>query len=182
MQGPVRGFRSALPECGRRKLREPTQLDKVLLVHGDGNGGPAPGARDEGSDIPYEMHPSSIEGIPSIYNSDAILSNQSFYVLLPQLEEAEKVVAKFRKEEAEAAKEAAKAQGQPEEPEEEMPRGKRIFVQITSAIAFILLVWAVVAATDWAAQNLWSWLQSCNNSMKKSDTIPIRFNSQAKEW
>lgn len=70
------------------------------------------------------------------------------------------MVAKFRKEEAEAAKEAAKAQGQPEEPEEEMPRGKRIFVQITSAIAFILLVWAVVAATDWAAQNLWSWLQS----------------------
>ena len=31
-KAPVRGFRSALPECGRRKLREPTQLDKVLLV------------------------------------------------------------------------------------------------------------------------------------------------------
>ena len=102
----------------------------------------------------------ALRASPSIYNSDAILSNQSFYVLLPQLEEAEKVVAKFRKEEAEARQRSGKAQGQPEEPEEEMPRGKRIFVQITSAIAFILLVWAVVAATDWVAQNLWSWLQS----------------------
>ena len=148
------------PECGRRKLREPTQLDKVLLVTVTEMEAQRLEPVMKASGIPYEMHPSSIEGIPSIYNSAAILSNQSFYVLLPQLEEAEKVVAKFRKEEAEAAKEAAKAQGQPEEPEEEMPRGKRIFVQITSAIAFILLVWAVVAATDWAAQNLWSWLQS----------------------
>ena len=65
------------------------------------------------SGIPYEMHPSSIEGIPSIYNSDAILSNQSFYVLLPQLEEAEKVVAKFRKEEAKAAKERQRLRGNP---------------------------------------------------------------------
>ena len=38
--------------------------------------------------------------------------------------------------------------------------GDSMLAAIGSAIAFILLVWAVVAATDWAAQNLWSWLQS----------------------
>lgn len=71
------------PECGRRKLREPTQLDKVLLVTVTEMEAQRLEPMMKASGIPYEMHPSSIEGIPSIYNSDAILSNQSFYVLLP---------------------------------------------------------------------------------------------------
>ena len=65
------------------------------------------------------------------------------------------MVAQFRKQEAELAK--AAAENAPEEPE--MPRGKRIAVQIISAIAFILLIWLVVAGTDWIANNLFGWLQ-----------------------
>lgn len=144
------------PECGRRKLREPTQLDKVLLVTVSEMEAQRLEPVMRASGIPFEMHPSNIDGIPSMYNSDAILSNQSFYVLLPQLEEAEKVVSSFRANEAEAAK--AAAQDAPEE--KEMPRSKRILVQIVSAIAFILLIWLVVMGTDWIAHNLWSWVQN----------------------
>lgn len=144
------------PECGRRKLREPTQLDKVLLVTVSEMEAQRLEPVMRASCIPFEMHPSNIDGIPSMYNSDAILSNQSFYVLLPQLEEAEKVVSSFRANEAETAK--AAAQDAPEEGE--MPRSKRILVQIVSAIAFILLIWLVVMGTDWIANNLWSWVQN----------------------
>ena len=144
------------PECGKRKLREPTQLDKVLLVTVTEMEAQRLEPVMKESGIPFEMHPSNIDGIPSIYNSDAILSNQSFYVLLPQLEEAEKVVSDFRQKEAEAAK--ADAQDVPEE--EEMSRGKRMLVQIVSVLAFILLIWLVVMGTDWIANNLWSWVQN----------------------
>ena len=92
------------PECGKRKLREPTQLDKVLLVTVTEMEAQRLEPVMKESGIPFEMHPSNIDGIPSMYNSDAILSNQSFYVLLPQLEEAEKVVSDFRQKEAEAPK------------------------------------------------------------------------------
>lgn len=147
------------PECGKRKLREPTQLDKVLLVTVTEMEAQRLEPVMKESGIPFEMHPSNIDGIPSIYNSDAILSNQSFYVLLPQLEEAEKVVSDFRQKEAEAAK-AAKADAQDTPEEEEMSRGKRMLVQIVSVLAFILLIWLVVMGTDWIANNLWSWVQN----------------------
>lgn len=150
------------PECGKRKLREPTQLDKVLLVTVTEMEAQRLEPVMKESGIPFEMHPSNIDGIPSIYNSDAILSNQSFYVLLPQLEEAEKVVSDFRRKEAEAAKaaKAAKADAQDASEEEEMSRGKRMLVQIVSVLAFILLIWLVVMGTDWIANNLWSWVQN----------------------
>lgn len=143
------------PECGRHKLRQPTQLDKVLLVTVTEMEAQRLEPVMQASGIPFEMHPSNIDGIPSMYNSDAILSNQSFYVLLPQLEEAEKVVAQFREQEAQQAK--AAAENAPPEPE--MPRGKRIAVQIISALAFILLIWLVVMGTDWVANNLFGWLR-----------------------
>ena len=144
------------PECGKRKLREPTQLDKVLLVTVSEMEAQRLEPAMRASGIPFEMHPSNIDGIPSIYNSDAILSNQSFYVLLPQLEEAEKVVSDFREQEA---KLKAETEPQPSE-EPEMPRRKRILAQIFSALAFILLIWLVVAGTDWVASHLQSWKQS----------------------
>ena len=143
------------PECGRHKLRQPTQLDKVLLVTVTEMEAQRLEPVMQASGIPFEMHASNIDGIPSMYNSDAILCNQSFYVLLPQLEEAEKVVAQFRQQEAEQAK--AAAENAPEE--EEMPRGKRIAVQIVSALAFILLIWLVVMGTDWVANHLFGWLR-----------------------
>ena len=149
-------FAVRCPECGKRKLRAPTQLDKVLLVTVTEMEAQRLEPVMKESGIPFEMHPSNIDGIPSIYNSDAILSNQSFYVLLPQLEEAEKVVSDFRQKEAEAAK--ADAQHVPEE--EEMSRGKRMLVQLVTVLAFILLIWLVVMGTDWIANHLWSWVQN----------------------
>ena len=125
------------PECGKRKLREPTQLDKVLLVTVTEMEAQRLEPVMKESGIPFEMHPSNIDG-------------------LPQLEEAEKVVSDFRQKEAEAAK--AAAQDAPEE--EEMSRGKRMLVQIVSVLAFILLIWLVVMGTDWIANNLWSWVQN----------------------
>ncbi len=148
------------PECGKRKLRQPTPLDKVLLVTVSEMEAQRLEPVMKESGIPFERHPSGIDGIPSMYNSDAILSNQSFYVLLPQLEEAEKVVSEFRQKEADAARALAEETSETMPEGEEMPRRKRILVQLVSALAFILLIWLVVMGTDWIATHLWEWVQS----------------------
>lgn len=143
------------PECGARRLRAPQPDDMVLLVTVIESEAENIRSALETSGLKFSERPTGIDGIPSMYSSDAILSNKNFYVPYTKLGYAESLVKEVRRcnpppkpSNSESAQ-SEKAQ---------MPRGKRILIQAVSFLLFMFAIWLVVNGTDWLAQSIQQWM------------------------
>lgn len=131
--------------CKSQKLRPVKEEDSVRLRRANLYTAQRLGERLEAAGIPYETEAACGDWGPSPYDSEAMPTDRNIYVEYGCLSSAEALSASLEEEE-----------GGEEEQFEELPRKKRILVQIFSAIAFLLLVMLTVYGADALA----GWLKS----------------------
>lgn len=135
------------PNCKSTRLRAAAGDDMVLLHRADEYTAQRLCALLEEQDVPCKTEPCAKRGFTSPYDMETMPTDKNVYVRWDCLEQAQAVSAALREElEKEQAAEVEF---------EDMPQGKRITVQILSAIAFILLVIGVVFGADALA----NWLK-----------------------
>ena len=126
------------------------QKQQAPPLGGGGHGAPAPGG-------PVHRRPFSGGWVSYLYDNDVLPTDKLVLVRWSDYDRAKELSSQVRRQvEAERA-----AVGQEEEGEtfEDMPRKKRILVQVVSVLAFILLIMAAVYGADFAAnwlKGLWS--------------------------
>ncbi|HEX3038566.1 MAG TPA: hypothetical protein VHO94_06200 [Oscillospiraceae bacterium] len=155
---------SACPCCGSEKLREVQQNDPVLLTTVNELECDRITALLQDNDIPYEERVSGLESEPSVLFGRYENTNKNIFVPYDKLQFCEDMLACGELPDEEIAEENsdfAQSNTQPEEESEVnsakkvMGRRSKIFWRATSVVLFILLIWAVVAGTDFAA----AWLK-----------------------
>lgn len=136
------------PNCKSNKLRKALEDDFVYLGREDVyTAGRLEGLLTE-SGIDCRLEPYAKGRPVPLYDSEVMPTDKSVFVPFKDLPEARDLAAALHRELED------RAPG--EEEFEDMPRRKRILVQILSAIGFILLVVLAVFAADAAA----GWLKS----------------------
>ena len=93
--------------------------------------------------IPHEVEQIKLGLTKSPFDARTLEDDQNIYVNYDCIESANEVLLNYDKE-----KETA------EEPQEDMPRNKRIAVEVVSIIAFMVVISLVVFATDFVANAL----------------------------
>lgn len=138
------------PSCGSKKLREAEVNDPVLLYTADEMKCSMIRAAFDESGIPHEERMCGPGAPPSILYGK--MPNSLYHIFVPygEVERCEEILQGIG---ALGENESAKADAPQDRAEEEtnpkaMSHGKRIFVRIASAIAFLILVWGVVALAD----------------------------------
>ena len=107
--------------------------------------------------VGFQMEPFSGGWVSYLYDNDVLPTDKLVLVRWSDYDRAKELSSQVRRQvEVERA-----AVGQEEEGEtfEDMPRKKRILVQVVSVLAFILLIMAAVYGADFAAnwlKGLWS--------------------------
>lgn len=132
------------PNCGKQRLYPAGEDDMVLLRRTDLYTAQKLGERLEAAGVAYETKAACGDWGPSPYDSEAMPTDQNVYVKYGGLSTAQALLASLE-EEREGG-----------ETFEEMPRKKRILVQIVSAIAFLALIMLTVYGADAIA----GWLKS----------------------
>ena len=150
---------STCPSCGSKKLRNPEPDDPVLLLTADEAKTERIEAAFEEHQIPYEARIYGLGGPPSVILGRQMSTNNNIFVPFGQLNNCQELlngIGIINPEDEAFLKE--EKQPKQEEPGEEEPpqmsRGKRFFWRAFSIILFILVVWGVVSAADYAAAAL----------------------------
>ncbi len=139
--------RERCPSCKSAKLRAAGGEDMVLLHRADQYTAQRLAEQFDGAGIWYELEPFSKGRVSYLYDSEVMPTDQNIYVRYDDLPAAREFSARM-KEELE--------QEQEQDGEfEDMPRKKRIVVQVLSVLAFLLLVMLTVFGADALA----NWLK-----------------------
>lgn len=136
------------PNCKSGKLRQVDGEDLVLLHKADQYAAQRLGEEFDREGIVYEMKPFDGGRISYLYDSDVLPTDRMVLVRWKDYEAGKAVSARLKETLDEERSAGA-------EDFEEMPRKKRILVQIVSVFGFILLIMLVVYGADWAA----NWLR-----------------------
>ncbi len=144
----VISYDKTCPSCGGKKLREPMPDDPVLLITADEMKAETIKAALEDQSVPCEERICGLGGPPSVLVGKSAYTNKNIFVPYGKLEAARDLLIGIG---------IADHSGQPEEEKdgaEEMSPRKKVFWRIVSALLFILAVWGIVAAADYAANSL----------------------------
>ena len=145
------------PTAKTRKLRPLEGEDMVRLHRADQYTAGLLEQRFAQEGVGFQMEPFSGGWVSYLYDNDVLPTDKLVLVRWSDYDRAKELSSQVRRQvEAERA-----AVGQEEEGEtfEDMPRKKRILVQVVSVLAFILLIMAAVYGADFAAnwlKGLWS--------------------------
>ena len=145
------------PNCKNSKLRPLEGEDMVRLHRADQYTAGLLEQRFAQEGVGFQMEPFSGGWVSYLYDNDVLPTDKLVLVRWSDYDRAKELSSQVsRQVEAERA-----AVGQEEEGEtfEDMPRKKRILVQVVSVLAFILLIMAAVYGADFAAnwlKGLWS--------------------------
>ena len=148
---------SKCPNCKNSKLRPLEGEDMVRLHRADQYTAGLLEQRFAQEGVGFQMEPFSGGWVSYLYDNDVLPTDKLVLVRWSDYDRAKELSSQVRRQvEAERA-----AVGQEEEGEtfEDMPRKKRILVQVVSVLAFILLIMAAVYGADFAAnwlKGLWS--------------------------
>ena len=137
------------PNCKSNKLRQAGDGDMVFLHRADLYTAQRLEGMFQENGIACQLGDPGRGLAQSPYDAEALPTDKSIYVAYQDLPAARGLSAQLREE-------LQLEQAGEEEGFEDMPRRKRILVQIVSAIGFILLVMLTVFAADAAA----GWLKS----------------------
>lgn len=138
-------------QCGSRRVRVVKPDDFILLVTATEYESEQIVKALEQAKIPCKKQPAGVDGIPSMYNSDALYSDQNVLVPYRVREEAEKIAQETQKQTAEQLEEMRKAQETPAEETTPASRRRQFFTSVVAVLLFIILVACVVFASDWLA-------------------------------
>lgn len=132
--------------CGSNKLRLAEDEDMVLLCRADQYTAQQLRERMDAAGIACEEKPANSDWGISPYDSEAMPTDRNVYVKFSGLSRAKEISSALRKEQEEGE----------EEQFEDMPRKKRILVQVLSILGFLVLVMLAVYGADALA----NWLKS----------------------
>lgn len=135
------------PRCKSSKLRAVDGEDMVLLHRADQYTAQRLAEQFDAAGIVYKTEPFGKAGVSYLYDSEVMPTDKNIYVRYADLEAAEGFSAKM--------KETLEQEQAADEEFEDMPRRKRIVVQILSIIAFLALVMLTVFGADALA----NWLK-----------------------
>ena len=136
------------PNCKNSKLRPLEGEDMVRLHRADQYTAGLLEQRFAQEGVGFQMEPFSGGWVSYLYDNDVLPTDKLVLVRWSDYDKAKELSSQVRRQvEAERA-----AVGQEEEGEtfEDMPRKKRILVQVVSVLAFILLIMAAVYGADFA--------------------------------
>lgn len=133
--------------CRSAKLRPPAGEDLVLLQRADLYTAEKLAERLTAAGLAFERAPVGRLGFSEVYDSEAMPTDQRFFVRWEDLPAAQEISCQTQEE---------LDQDRPPAPAEESPSGKRLAVLILSTLAFLAAVVLVVLGTDAFA----NWLQS----------------------
>lgn len=136
------------PSCAGKELREPMPDDPVLLITADEMKAEMIEAALKDQGVPFEERISGLGGPPAVLVGKSAYTNKNIFVPYEQLQAARDLLIGIG---------IANNSDQPDSTEddtEEMSPRKKIFWRIVSALLFILAVWGVVTAADYAANSL----------------------------
>lgn len=136
------------PSCGGKKLREPLPDDPVLLITADEMKASMIEAALEDHSMPCEERICGLGGPPAVLVGKSAYTNKNIFVPYGKLEAARDLLIGIG---------IADNSDQPDNTEdgaEEMSPHKRVFWRIISVLLFILAVWGIVTAADYAANSL----------------------------
>lgn len=137
------------PQCRGVKLRAVSGDDMVLLHRADQYTAQQLSQQFDAAGIVYEAEPFGKGRVSFLYDSEVMPTDKSLYVRYSDLEAAKELSSRI--------KEAMETEGEgTEEAFEDMPRKKRIVVQVVSVLAFLVLVMLTVFGADALA----NWLKS----------------------
>ncbi len=142
------------PSCGGKKLRVPEPEDPTLLITADEVKTEMIECAFEEHDIPYEERVCGLGGPPSVFLGKTANTNKNIFVAFGQLDACEELLNGIGILET-ADAQLQKEQTGGDEPEaEEMSPLKRFLWRAASVVLFIIVVWGVVVAADYAANAL----------------------------
>jgi hypothetical protein len=159
----------ACPFCGNRKLRQPEETDPVLLMTADETKAEMIEMVLQDAGILFEERTLGPGGPPSVLlGHNQVYLNKNLFVPYGELEHAREIVAGLfppdgeevpaeDEEAAESPSSQEEADSSEEEKEEMSPR-KRTAVRLISVVLFLLVIWAVVSVSDYAANALKDFL------------------------
>ena len=152
------------PCCGSKKLREVQQNDPVLLTTANGLECDRIAALLQDDNIPYEERVSGLELEPSVLFGRYGNDNKNIFVPYDKLEICEEFLGSEEVTDEDITAEHDSVVQSDIQPKEESEanstneaavRRSRMFWRATSVVLFIVLIWAVVAGTDFAT----NWLK-----------------------
>ena len=143
---------SKCPNCKSGKLRPLEEGDMVRLQRADQYTAGLLEERFGQEGVAYQMEPFSGGWVSYLYDNDVLPTDKLVLARWSDYERAKEIFSQVRRQ----VEEERAAVGQEEgETFQDMPRKKRILVQIVSVLTFLLLIMAVVYAADGAA----NWLK-----------------------
>ncbi|MEG1427998.1 MAG: hypothetical protein RSC76_09950 [Oscillospiraceae bacterium] len=133
------------PHCKRTKsLRQAKAGDSVFLMKTTEFEAGEIAAAFEQMAIKFEVRPFTMGHVSSLYDSEVMPTDKNMYVNYEDIDSAKKIIEEQYAEESE----------EDGPPEDTVPQGKRIAVQIASVIAFLVIVSLVVFGTDAIANGI----------------------------
>ena len=136
------------PNCKSSKLRVAEENDLVLLHRADQYTADKLAEQFDAAGIVYEIAPFATRSSQYLYDSEVMPTDKNIFVRVSDLAAAEELSVRMKEE-------LERAQEQEEETFEDMPRRKRILVQIFSLLLFFLLIALAVLGADALGQ----WLR-----------------------
>lgn len=134
------------PVCGSRKLREAEPTDPVLLMTSDRSESEAASAAFDDNGIPHEERVCGLGGASRFpYGKSPNVSIDIFvpYEKIDQCREILESIGILSNGERRGKK--TEIENEETEP---MSPGRRTFLRITSAVAFLILIWLAVSLSD----------------------------------
>lgn len=136
------------PNCKNVKLRAVADDDYVLLHRADQYTAQRLAGQFDDLSVNYRLEEFGKGRVSYLYDSEVLPTDQNIYVQYRDLPAAKGLSAKLKED-------LEREQAGEDDEFEDMPRKKRIIVQILSVIGFLLLVMLVVFGADAVA----SWLK-----------------------
>lgn len=137
------------PNCKNSRLRVAEGEDMVLLHRADQYTAQRLAEQFDAAGIVYELQPFTSHTSSYLYDSEVMPTDKKIFVRYSDLQAAEEFSARMKKE-------LEQEQEQAEDEFEELPRKKRILVQVLSLLAFFTLIILAVLGAD----ALGGWLRS----------------------
>lgn len=137
------------PNCKSSKLRVAEETDLVLLHRADQYTASRLAEQFDEMGIVYEIAPFASRSSQYLYDSEVMPTDKNIFVRVKDLQAAEELSVRMKEE-------LERVQEQEEEEFEDMPRKKRILVQVVSLLLFFLLITLAVLGADAVGQ----WLRA----------------------
>lgn len=138
------------PNCKNSRLRVAEGEDMVLLHRADQYTAQRLAEQFDAAGIVYELKPFASRTSSYLYDSEIMPTDKKIFVRYSDLRAAEEFSARMKKELEQEQEQAG------DDEFEELPRKKRILVQVLSLLAFFTLIILAVLGAD----ALGGWLRS----------------------